>query len=256
MRTAVVLGGGGLGIGGGISRALARSGHRVLVVDVDPAGAREVAVAIQTAGGESDWRAIDVRDHDALDQAVREWASTHGGLDALVCSVGVNIRSSVGSASLEDLRDLFEVNFVSAWAAAQTAIDLMSAHGGGSIVTIGSNHAVASMPGYGAYAATKAAITAMTRAIALDHGDAGIRCNCVHPGLVPVPATPGSDPVGEEAALAPDWVAHAQVLREEIHPDDIGEIVAFLAGPASRSLTGQTITVDAGTTLMLREEGH
>jgi NAD(P)-dependent dehydrogenase (short-subunit alcohol dehydrogenase family) len=125
----------------------------------------------------------------------------------------------------------------------------------GSIVSVGSVHAARSIQGYGAYAAAKAGLEALMRGIAIDYGVHGVRANTVHPGLVVGPQTHAilSTFVPDSQAWIDDYEKRKQLLPEVVPAGQIGEAVAWLLSAKAASVTGQALTVDAGSSAMLNE---
>ena len=138
------------------------------------------------------------------------------------------------------------------WLCAKAAIPIMAKGGGGSIVNIGSVQGIGPHLGFAIYAAAKAGLVGLTRGIAADYGTAGIRCNIVQPGLVDSEQSRrilGS--MGHDAeAWMEDYLTSRQMIPRAITADDVGEMVAFLVGPRSASITGGEFVVDAGSSTM------
>jgi NAD(P)-dependent dehydrogenase (short-subunit alcohol dehydrogenase family) len=245
-RVAVVTGGGSHGeemsIGRAISVVLARAGANVAVVDVDLTAAERTAKEIAAAGGDVLAVAGDVTREpdcrDAIDAVRRQW----GRLDVLVNNVGIGGGGAVGELAEEQWHRVMDVNATGTFLMSKAALVLLGR--GGAIVNISS--AAVAQPGLGtAYAASKAAVEALTRATAAQNGAVGIRANCVSPGMV------WSDMVARMRS-APDAEAERErrrlltLLEHEGTPWDIAYAVLFLAGDESRWITGQVLSVDGG----------
>ncbi len=236
-RTALVTGG-TRGIGLAITRALRREGARVIAVgkakdqidlfrkefSEDPLASAEHA---------------DVRDRGAL-EALRERL---GGLDILIPNAGVNTR--VQALELEDapLREMFETNLYGIFITCQVFGPLLFARPGGRVVVTSSLAAMHGMNLRAAYAATKAGISGLVRSLAVEWGPKGVTVNAVGPGIIKTPLTTAYMDQFPERVTA--TIEHTP-LRRLGEPEDVADVVAFLASDGARFITGQTIYVDGG----------
>jgi NAD(P)-dependent dehydrogenase (short-subunit alcohol dehydrogenase family) len=247
-KVAIVTGGGAAddGIGNGRAAAilLARAGVKVLVVDLDRERAERTVAMIREEGGTAASFVADVTDEQQaramVDAAVRQF----GRLDCLDNNVGIGGRGSVVEVAPQDWRRVMQVNVDSMFMASRHAIPAMrETAGGGAIVNVSSISALRPR-GLTAYSTSKGAVIALTRAMAVDHGPEGIRVNCVAPGPVyrPMVYSRQMSPAGREA--------RASVLGIEGTGWDIGHAVRFLLSAEARYITGQTLVVDGGATLV------
>ncbi|TDU83704.1 NAD(P)-dependent dehydrogenase (short-subunit alcohol dehydrogenase family) [Kribbella voronezhensis] len=241
----IVTGGGGVRIGNGICRVLAAKGWTVVVADQDLPAAVAVAEEVRGAGADAVPMALDTTDAGSVRDVVAATVREFGRIDALVNSAGVGLRKHGADATPEEFDRVHAINYRGPWTCIREVLPVMLAGGGGSIVNIGSVHAAGAAETFTLYAATKAALAALTRGIARDYGLRNIRCNIVHPGAV--------ESRGNEHLLA-DFVATKQMLPTAIESDDIGNAVAFLLSTEARAITGTELFVDAGTTAMLFEQ--
>jgi NAD(P)-dependent dehydrogenase (short-subunit alcohol dehydrogenase family) len=245
MRVCVVTGGGGVRIGSGICRALAGQGWTVVVADQDFAAAEVVVEELRAAGATAEPMRLDVTDDDSVREVVAATVTAYGRIDAWVNSAGVGLRKLGAEATPEEFDRLHAINYRGAWTCIREVVPVLLDNGGGGIVNIGSVHAAGAADTFTLYAATKAALAALTRGVARDYGRQNVRCNIVHPGAV--------EARGREHLLA-DFVATKQMLPTAVEAIDIGNAVAFLLSPEARSITGVELFVDAGTTAMLFEQ--
>ncbi len=252
-KIAIVTGGGGSGIGQGISRVLAAEGAHVVIVEIDLAAAEIVREQIVAAGGAASVVQGDVSNSErvraAVDQVVRE----HGRIDVLVNSAGVGLIRPVAEASEEEFDRLASIDLRGLWLCCKHVIPHMQRRRQGSIVNIASIHARATMPLYGIYAGMKAGVVGLTRGIAVQYGPEGIRANAICPGLVD-----GKQTREVIARFVPDleswlesYIQRNQALPRVIQPEEIGQVAAFLASDDSSAITGAEIPADAGSLAQL-----
>ena len=175
--------GGASGFGRGLA-ASSRAGARVVVADVDLAGARETAEAIAAAGGGGRGRARDVTDEAAFRSLVEDVASRHGRLDVLVNNAGLGIEGEFAAIPLAHWERIFAVNFWGVLHGTRAAWEVMLRQRSGHIVNVASLAGLIPMPLGAPYAATKYAVVALTASIRLEGRDAGIRATVVCPGLI------------------------------------------------------------------------
>jgi len=249
-RVAVVTGGGAAGDGIGNGRAacilLARSGTRVLVVDRDEGLAKRTAEMIAAEGGTASALACDVTDEAQCAAMAREAASRYGRVDFLVNNVGIGSKGSVVEEKPETWRRVMQVNVETMFLASRAVIpEMIRTAKGGAIVNISSISALRPR-GLTTYSASKGAVIALSRAMAVDHGRDGIRVNCIAPGPVytPMVYARGMSPA------ARDQRRRASVLAREGTGWDIGQAARFLLSGHARYITGQVLVVDGGATLV------
>ncbi|HEV2550146.1 MAG TPA: glucose 1-dehydrogenase [Stellaceae bacterium] len=247
---AIVTGAGaeGDGIGNGRAAAivLARVGTRVLVVDRRHDFAERTVAMIASEGGTAMAHAADVTDESECRGMVAAALRHFGRLDFLDNNVGIGGRGSVVEMDPAAWQQVMRVNVESMFLAAKHAIPAMIATAqGGAIVNIASISALRPR-GLTAYSTSKGAVIALTRAMAVDHGPDNIRVNCVAPGPV---YTPMVHAAGMSAASR-EQRRKASVLGREGTGWDIGYAVRFLLSNHARYITGQTLVVDGGATLV------
>ena len=253
-KVAIVTGGGAAGAGIGNGRAaailLAKAGTRVVVVDRAAELAEQTVAMIEELGGNAIAFKADVTRSEDCAAMVEAALARFGRLDFLDNNVGIGSRGSVVDESAETWRRVMQVNVESMFLAAKHAIPAMIRAGGGAIVNVSSISALRPR-GLTAYSASKGAVIALTRAMAVDHGPAGIRVNCVAPGPVYTPMVYQGGM--SEAARARR--RKASVLGIEGTGWDVGLAVRFLLSDHARYMTGQTLVVDGGATLSGPERG-
>jgi NAD(P)-dependent dehydrogenase (short-subunit alcohol dehydrogenase family) len=256
-KVAIVTGGGapddGIGNGRAAAMLLARAGARVLVVDIVAEAAAQTVAMIAKEGGTALPFVADVVDEAECRALVDEAVARFGRLDLLDNNVGIGGRGSVIDTAVADWRRIMQVNVDSMFLVSRFAIPAMTRTvGGGAIVNVSSISALRPR-GLTAYSTSKGAVIALTRAMAVDHGPQGVRVNCVAPGPIYTPRmyTGQMSPAGREARRK------ASVLGIEGVGWDIGYAVRFLLSDEARYITGQTLVVDGGASLVgpIRDPG-
>ncbi|MEU8304094.1 SDR family oxidoreductase [Actinomadura sp. NPDC048955] len=247
-RVAVVTGG-SLGIGRAVVERLARDGAAVVFCGIGEDEVRRAEGELRGAGLEVAGAVADVTDAARMDGLVGEAVSRYGGLDVLVTCAGVQRYGTVEETSEELWDEVLGVNVKGVFLACRAAVPELRRRGGGAIVTVSSVQAFVSQDRVAAYSASKAAINALTRAVALDHAADGIRANTVCPGSVDTPMLRWAADLfrgekGQDEQVA-EW-GRAHPLGRVAAAAEVAEVVAFLAGPRSSFVTGAEHRVDGG----------
>ena len=229
--------GGGSGIGAGVSRELAAGGASVVVLDRNLDAAEAVA---EEVGGTA--RQLDVTDEDAVERVYAELGPIVGAVNC----AGFSMLKPIVGSTLEDWHRMTSVHLDGTFLCLRAAASSMLMRGvPGSIVNIASVNAQFAHRGLGAYSAAKAGIVMLTRVAALELAGAGIRVNAVAPGMV---VTGMNRARFDDEDFTRTWTA-SMPLGRVAYPVDIAKVVAFLVGPDSGWVTGQTIGTDGGGSL-------
>jgi NAD(P)-dependent dehydrogenase (short-subunit alcohol dehydrogenase family) len=247
-RVALVTGG-GAGIGRAAALELAAAGASVVVVDVDEAGlAATIEAGRAIPGGRLSARRADVTRGDDLRGAVAHAQAVYGGLDIVFANAGIGLYTDFETMTEDAMDRVLAVNLRGVLLTAQAAIPAMRARGGGSIVLASSVQATHSLRGCVVYAATKAAVIAAARTLALEVGEFAIRVNTVSPGTIDTPML-ARDLDGMNLSERADFLARvksANVLGRIGAAEEVGRAVVFLSSAAASYITGTDLLVDGG----------
>jgi meso-butanediol dehydrogenase / (S,S)-butanediol dehydrogenase / diacetyl reductase len=240
--------GGGSGIGRATCLIFAREGARVVVADKRKEAAEAVAAERAAIGATMMPMMMDVSRDDDAERVVEQTVKAFGRLDVLVNNAGYGFAGTVVDTDEQAWEDLMAVNVRGVFLCSKHAIPAMAATGGGVIVNTASVVAAVGIRNRAAYCASKGAVAALTRAIAIDHVGEGIRCNAIAPGTID---TPYFDEILRKSPVAADSrkaLEARQLLGRLGTPEEIAAGILFLASDESRFATGSILTLDGGMT--------
>jgi NAD(P)-dependent dehydrogenase (short-subunit alcohol dehydrogenase family) len=225
------------GIGRAAARALAREGAAVAACDRNLEGAEAVARELTDSGGRALALALDVADSAAVDAAVERTLAELGPIDVLVNCAGIAPRTPTLELTDDEWRRVVAVNLDGTFYVSRAVGRAMAARGSGTMILIASDRGIYGLAGGAHYAASKAGVVAYAKSLALELGPQGVTVNAVNPGTTDTPLARGT--LSEE-----EWQKRwsNDPLGRLSTPEDIAEIVRFLAGPGGRFMTGQLIT--------------
>ena len=237
-RLALVTGAGS-GIGAGIARAMVAEGARVIVADVDQAGAAQVAGEIGTAARAV---ALDVTDRAAVDALAAAIRAQDGPVSVLVNNAGVIRRGKLADpAARADWDATLAVNLDGPYVVT-TAFLAQLVETKGAVINIGSVQSFVALPNSAAYTASKGGVRALTKALAIELSPLGVRVNAIGPGMI-------ATPFNAKARENPDYMRNFKdriPLGRLGEPADIAGPAVFLASDLARYVTGVTLPVDGG----------
>ncbi|MEE4279485.1 MAG: SDR family oxidoreductase [Halieaceae bacterium] len=246
----VVVTGAGSGIGRAIAQRFAEDGAAVACADINGGSAQETAEALRATGAHAWALAVDIADEASVAAMVEGVLGETGRIDCLAANAGAMVEGDILSLSLDDWNRSLAINATGAFLTARACLPALLETGAGTIVFTSSTVALAGMKGVAAYAAAKGAIAALTRQIAADYADRGIRANAVAPGAVRTPLSES-----QFRARARDDAHFDELLEQVIQRYPIGrwgeareiaEAVHFLGTARSAWMTGQILPVDGG----------
>ncbi|HLX56385.1 MAG TPA: glucose 1-dehydrogenase [Ktedonobacteraceae bacterium] len=244
--------GAGSGIGEQIARLFAQQGAHVILTDIRVDGAERVAGEIRAAGGSVRAQQLDVADESQVEAAIEQVAATEGRLDILVNNAGISHVGTILETSLQDWERVMSVNAGGVFLCAREGVRQMLAQSpvGGVIINMSSVAATIGIDRRLPYCASKGAVLALTRSIAIDFATRGIRCNAICPGTVQTPFV--------EGYLARNFAGHEDEVRQQLHarqpigrmgrPDEIAYAALYVASDEATFVTGAALVIDGGWT--------
>lgn len=238
--------GGASGIGGAISRRLARDGFDVLIADIDRVAAEHTTADILAAGGAASWIEVDVTSEIGVQALAARFSEMKRTPAVLINNVGDfrPAKAVFHKSTPEQWEALHRVNLWHVFAVTHLVVPAMIEAGGGAIVNVSTVEAFRGIPGNAVYSAYKAGVSAFTKSLAVELAPSGIRVNAIAPDLTDTDQTPRAAMLEERPdELVASWVP----LGRFGEPDDHAGVVSFLVSNDARFVTGHTIPVDGGT---------
>jgi NAD(P)-dependent dehydrogenase (short-subunit alcohol dehydrogenase family) len=240
-----VITGAAQGIGAAIVDVGLREGATaVWFFDVDGERGAQREAVLRAAGADATFLRVDVTDERAVDAAVGRVVERHGRIDVLVNNAGRDAHSDARTMTSAEWDDFMALDLKSSWLCAKAVLPGMVQSGGGAIVNIASIHATLTAERYFPYAAAKAGLVGLTRSLALDFGPLGVRVNAVNPGFTLTGRVQAAFDAEGEGALSEARERHP--LRRLGRPEEVGEVVVFLASDRAAFVTGSAWDVDGG----------
>ncbi len=250
-----IITGGATGIGLGISSTLAQLGMHVVLASRKPENLQPAVEAIRAAGGKASAVAVDVRDQPRVQAMAKEVHDTYGRIDLLVNNAAGNFYKKSEDLSENAWKSVIEIDLYGTFFCTQAVFPYMKAQGGGRVVSTSMTLHYRGWPLMAHATAAKAGVDALTKTLALEWAEHGIRINAIAPGPIPTegvrkaftppPGAPVPDLFSVEKAM--DAFAKGAIpLKRWGTPEDIGQMVAYLASPAGDWITGAIFVIDGG----------
>ena len=246
-RVAVITGGGS-GIGKATAELFAREGARLLLVDADAEGLGEVIAQLEGSGAEVMGRVADVRDAAEAEQGVDAVVAAWSRIDILVTCSAISLGGTVVTTDEATWDRVFAVNVKGCYNWAHSILPVMIAQRSGSIVLVGSQLVQSNLGGNASYVASKGAIGALAKTMAVDHAADGIRVNALMPGVIDTPMSRRSLARAEDSEAARKRWMQRHPLGRFGEPEEIARAALFLASDDSSFTTGSWLFADGGWT--------
>lgn len=240
-RVALVTGAGG-GLGEGICASLAAAGAAIACVDRNAEAAEARAEAVRAGGGRAITVVADVADSASVAAMVERTVAELGRLDVLVNNAAIYPRRPWTEITEEEWDAVLAVNLKGYFLCARATFDHLASGGHGRIVNVASITAFIGMTHLLDYVSSKGAVISFTRALAREVGPEGVTVNAISPGAFPTDA----EKIHPDPEAYDQWILDQQSVKRRGRPDDIGNLVVYLASDAASFLTGQVIELDGG----------
>ena len=242
-QVAVVTGGAG-GVGQTLVRLLAREGARIMISDLNEEGCRQMVAEARELGAEADYLAGNLRDKAYCERVIEQTVERFGGVDILLNNAGIIPRGTIEETTDEMWFTAMDVNLTAVFYLCRAAIPHMKKRGGGAIVNTSSVWGTYPGPGHVAYCTSKGAVAALTKNLGRDCAPLGIRVNAVCPHEINTPMIrSGFERRGLDPDKAVDELNKTVPLGRIAEPEDIADVIAFLASDQSRYIAGETVEV-------------
>ena len=240
-KTVAVIGAGS-GIGEAVAIGVAQQGGHVICLDLNAEGAAATAATITKAGGSANAGSIDITNVTSVRDALANSLHHRKSLDGLVCTPAINVRKTILKYTEEEFDRVVAVNLRGNFNALQTAGQLMTVQGFGSIVLFSSIRSLVTEPGQSVYSMTKAGIVQLVRTAATEWGEKGVRVNAIGPGVIETPLTA---PIKAQ----PDWYkayADKTPMKRWATAGEMAGPTVFLLSDAASYVTGTILFADGG----------
>jgi len=243
-RVAIITGAGG-GIGRACAREFAKEGARVVIADINSAGAQETLKQIQSAGGDAVVVETDVASPDSVQKLVAQTLSAYAQVDVLLNNAAIQVNKTVEDTTVEEWNREIAVNLGGVFLCSKFFLPHLRKTKG-AIINMASVNGFFVEPMCAGYCATKAAIIGLTKAMAIDHGKEGIRVNCICPGYIDAGLAWGYFEAQPDPAAARAAAGKLHALWRIGRPEEVARVAVFLASDAASFMTGSAVVVDGG----------
>jgi NAD(P)-dependent dehydrogenase (short-subunit alcohol dehydrogenase family) len=242
----IVVTGGASGIGRATAGEFARRNGTVAIIDRNDEAGRETAETLRAEGHAAEYFHVDLAAGMEVEQAVNRLAGTMGGIDVLVNNAGIQRYGTATTTSEQEWDEVLNANLRSAFLASKYAIPHMIRRGGGSIVITGSVQSVTAQRNSVAYVVSKHALLGLTRSLAIDYAKDNIRVNCVCPGAIDTPMLRWAASLDKDPERVIEFCHKLSPLGRMGRPEEIAQVIVFLASHLASYVTGSAIMADGG----------
>lgn len=237
--------GGGKGIGHAVAKMLAEEGAQVAVTDIDEAAGRATVDSLTESGHAAAFFEHNVASEEDWERVVEEVQDTFGVPDVLVNNAGIYRIEPIDETTVEDWRQLMDVNVTGVFLGMKHCTPLMREQGQGSVINLSSVAGLVGVPGHACYGASKGAVRTMTKDAAIELAEAGVRVNSVHPAYID---TQMADYGAETQGASKEELDAMHPVGHMGEPDDVAYAVVYLASEESKFMTGAELVIDGGFT--------
>jgi len=240
----VVITGGASGLGRASASLFASEGAQVVIFDIDEKGAKKTVDEFKAKGWKADYRVCNMTVPEQVEKAYADTVKQYKKIDILHANAGIiDVPMTIDKMTFEQWNRVININLNGMFLAAKGAVTQMLKQDGGVIVFTGSNWAYVCDPGFTSYAASKGGVVSFARALALDHAKDNIRINVVCPGNMMTPL------LTRQLSLEKDPDAALAAMGQVSKPEEIANLVAFLASDDASAMKGSAVIIDQGETL-------
>jgi NAD(P)-dependent dehydrogenase (short-subunit alcohol dehydrogenase family) len=241
-----VITGGAMGIGQATARKFAQSGASVAILDLNRDAGQATAREIESTGGICSFFACDLSISSQVAAAIDKVIAKFGALDILVSNAGIQDYNDV-VATTEDAWDrLMNINLKSCFLVCKFSVPHLLKRPGAAIVVLGSVQSFTAIQNSAAYVTSKHALLGLSRAMALDYAQKGIRVNCVCPGAIDTPMLRGSASLAPDPQRVIETCGRMHAMGRIGKPEEVADCIAYLASPMASFITGAALVVDGG----------
>lgn len=245
--------GGASGIGAATVTHFFKNGWNVCLIDTDDVKAEELIQSLESPAEISFFRA-DVRDYEAVLQAVKNAVKTYGKIDSVFANAGIHLSANILSTSFEEWQKIIDINLKGIFYTVKATLPMLLNNEKGSIVLMGSDQSLIGKKHSFAYGASKGAIGQMTKSLALDYAEKNIRVNCVCPSTIDTPLARkalksyANRECNGDMQKVMEMEASEFPLKRIGNTEEVAEVVYFLASDKSSYITGTLLPIDGGYT--------
>lgn len=238
----------GLGLAAGVK--FAQHGYNIVLVDINEKKGKEAEAQIRDLGVEALFCKCDISDKKQVDQTQKQTEAQFGRADALINNAGLEIRGSILQCSEEDWNRTYQINLKGIYYMANAFVPMMVKQGAGAVINTGSILGFRTVGERAAYSSSKGAIDTLTRTMAFDLAEKNIRVNCVAPGAIDTPLLRGSINDSPDPAETERFLGAKSVLNRMGRPEEVANVMYFLASDEASFVTGATYFVDGGWSIL------